>query len=458
MSVSMDASLTAETPRVRKASQKQDMAEIHALKKRDNVTNFYYIGGVYFIMIATAAATIWSYSAVAEAGLAWWWNIPASVIAVFIMGASQHQLGGIVHEGTHYILFENRKMNEAVSDWTAAFPLYTSTYHFRLHHLAHHQFVNDPQRDPNFAQAHDSGHWLDFPLTHIELLVATIKQLNPIRLVTYIIARARYSAMGVDTNPYADAARQGNPWVMRIGVMFAGLMPAVLIPCIVNQAWTLALVAWAGMWAAWMLYYAIIPAEWFPKSKIEPVISHRASAFNRISYMALIYGGLTLTQYLTGAHAWRWFTLLWILPLFTTFPLFMVLREWVQHGNADRGRYTNSRIFKIDPFTRYAVFPWGMDYHLPHHLFVSVPHYKLKKLHEFMLREPEYAEKGVVVENWVKPSKSGLPTLMDVLGPEYSPKIQSEIHVDNASLELADLNDKQAIDRHVEASRQAKTS
>lgn len=453
MSVSLDPAFASDKPARRAKAQRYNVKELQALKARDNRTNFYHIAVVYAVMITTILATYWSFKLVAAEGLHWWWNIPACIVAVCIMGASQHQLGGIIHEGTHYILFENRKLNELVSDWLAAFPIYTSTQAFRLHHLAHHQFVNDPQRDPNFAQAHDSGHWLDFPLTHIELLVATLQQLNPVRLVKYIIARARYSAIGVDSNPYADPVRTGNPWMIRIGVMFAGLAPAAMVVCILNQAWAAAFITLFVMWAATMAYYLIIPDDHFPQSKIEPVISHRATVLNRITFMALLYGALTFTHFATGIHAWRWFLLLWILPLFTTFPLFMVLREWLQHGNADRGRYTNSRIFFVGPLARYAVFPWGMDYHLPHHLFVSVPHYKLKDLHALMLRDPEYAEKGVVVENWMKRGERGLPTLMDVLGPEYSPKSESDVHVDADTLELADVNDKSGVQRHIEASR-----
>ena len=67
----------------------------------------------------------------------------ATLVAIVAIGASQHQFGGVIHEGTHFILFENKKFNELMSDWLAAFPSYTSTFQFRLHHLAHHQFIND---------------------------------------------------------------------------------------------------------------------------------------------------------------------------------------------------------------------------------------------------------------------------------------------------------------------------
>ncbi len=119
-----------------------------------------------------------------------------------------------------------------------------------------------------------------------------------------------------------------------------------------------------------------------------------------MTYLALLYAALSAVQLAGWGPAWAYFGLLWLVPVFTAFPLFMILRQWVQHGNADRGRYTNTRVFLVGPLVRYAVFPWGMDYHLPHHLMASVPHYNLKQLHEIMLRDPEYREKGVVVDGY----------------------------------------------------------
>lgn len=434
--------------------------EVRRLKARDNTTNLAYLARDYLIIAATVTAAILSFSAIEDAGLSWWWNVPVAFFAVLVLGASQHQLGGAIHEGTHYQLFADRNFNELASDWLAAFPIYTSTYAFRLHHLAHHQFVNDPERDPNFDQARDSGHWLDFPIAHIDLLIAIVKMLNPVRLVSYIVARARYSALGVDTNPYADPSRKGTPWAIRVGVLFAVGMPFALIgllalaryggfPSGLMTALALGLLGVSA--AAVSLYYRMLPEEQFPQSRINPVISHQSTAIGRIAFLTLLYGALTITEYVSGAPAWGYYVLLWLLPLFTTFPMFMILREWLQHGNADRGRYTNSRIFLVNPIARYAVFPWGMDYHLPHHLYASVPHYKLKELHEFLLADPEYAEKGLVVEGWSHRKKDGHPTIVDVLGPEYTPQ-GNAAHVDDATLEHADVNDAAAIARHSAAS------
>jgi hypothetical protein len=173
-----------------------------------------------------------------------------------------------------------------------------------------------------------------------------------------------------------------------------------------------------------------------------------------LTYAALLYGAITAAEYASGAPAWGYFFLLWLLPLLTAFPVFMVLREWIQHGNADRGRYTNSRVFLVDPISRYAVFPLGMDYHLPHHLFASVPHYNLKKLHELLQRDPAYLEQCRIVEGWTG-EHDNVPGIVEVLGPRYSQRGE-EIAIDEDALENAEIRDPSVIAAQVEASRKGR--
>lgn len=424
---------------------------IKNLKKRDNHTNFYHIGFVYAVIAATLAVTIWSYHVVAAEGLGWWWNIPMTLLAVAVIGASQHQFGGVIHEGTHFILFENKKLNELASDWLAAFPIYTSTFHFRLHHLAHHQFINDPVRDPDWAQLQDSGHDLDFPITHFEMLRALGKQIWLPNLFRYTLARARYSALGTVNNPYVDRERRGERLPTLAGIIYAISAPAIVIPLVRSGhgAWAFAALGVATALA--IAYFAKLDEDKLPHAHVETVISHRTTNISRVAYMAMLYGTLTAIEVAGWAPAWRYFALLWVVPLFTTFPLFMIMRQWVQHGNADRGRYTNSRVFLVNPFIRYAVFPFGMDYHLPHHIYASVPHYKLHGLHELLLLDPEYREKGVVVEGYFNSPHADAgnrnPTVIEVLGEKYAPTTGEDAYVDTDALEYAKVRNPDAIER-----------
>lgn len=437
--------------------QSRPDTEIRSLKARDNVTNFVYLARLYLIIFATFFSAIWAHNAILRSGITRWWHIPVALAAIAILGASQHQFGGVVHEGTHHLLFANRRLNELISDWFAAFPIYTSTYQFRVHHLAHHQFVNDADRDPDWQQLKESGHWLDFPITHIDFVRVLAKQLWLPNLFRYTLARAKFSALGFNDNPYKDDSRSGSPWPTRIGVLYAVGAPAASIGLLAAGHGEAALAAVIVLWAVVALYYAKLPEKDFPGTRLEPVVSHRATSIGRITFMALVYAALTVVEAAGTGPAWTYYGLYWILPLFTTFPLFMVLRQWVQHGNADRGRYTNTRVFLVNPFIRYAVFPWGMDYHLPHHIMASVPHYRLKALHEMLTaRDPDYAEKGVVVEGYFHPPHDAhhhdRPTVLEALGPGFAPRKREAAWIDNSAIAEVVVKDAEAIEREARQS------
>jgi fatty acid desaturase len=452
---SENADKTDDTASRRTKGNRRGVA-IREHKKPDNHTNFAYIGFVYLVIAAAVAGAIWTYRLVAGGSLSWWWSAGVTLFAVVVVGASQHQFGGVIHEGTHFILFDNKILNELTSDWLAAFPIYTSTFHFRLHHLAHHQFINDPERDPDLAQLYDSGHDLDFPITHVDMLRALLKQIWLPNLFRYTLTRARHSALGTGNNPYVDRERTGERLPTLAGVIYAVGAPAAVIPLIANGHGALAFVVLGVLTAIAIGYYALLDENRLPHAHVDTVISHRTTNISRIAFMAIVYAALTGIEVAGWAPAWTYYGVLWIVPLFTTFPLFMIMRQWVQHGNADRGRYTNSRVFLVNPFIRYAVFPFGMDYHLPHHIYASVPHYKLKGLHDLLLQDPEYREKGIVVEGYFHSPHGEVeernPTVMEVLSEKYAPKPDGEIYIDTDTLEYAKVKNPEAIARENEAS------
>lgn len=444
--------LTRESVRER-GQRAEHVAAIQALKERDNTTNFLHLAVVYVIMAVTIATTIWSFGAVSAAGLGWWWNIPASLLAIIVMGGSQHQLAGAVHEASHFMLFKNRLLNELAGDWLAAFPIYTTSYQYRVQHLAHHQFVNDPVRDPDISQLKESEHWLDFPMPQIEFLREVVLLLLPWRLVRYTITRARYSSVGFEGHAYFDRRRAGSPWPVRLGLLFA---VGVLMVVARLSRWGMPEAVIAVLLSSWVgivAYYLFIPQHAFPATRLEPVISHRMTAISRISYLAFAYGVLA-TLHLAGYGAWNYFMIFWLAPLFTTFPLFMVLRQLFQHGNCDRGRFTNSHDFLVNPLVRYCIFPWGQDFHLSHHLQASIPHFNLRKLHALMLDDPEYVEKGSVLSGFF--SDGGKSGILAALECVRAASAGAWIHVDNATLEYAELSDAEAVRHEAELSQRAR--
>ena len=87
-----------------------------------------------------------------------------TVLAVLLVGAFQHRLAALGHEASHYLLFRNRRLNEWAADWLCMFPIFSTTHRYRLLHMAHHKFVNDPLRDPDHVHLRASGFLLPSPL------------------------------------------------------------------------------------------------------------------------------------------------------------------------------------------------------------------------------------------------------------------------------------------------------
>jgi hypothetical protein len=131
----------------------------------------------------------------------------------------------------------------------------------------------------------------------------------------------------------------------------------------------------------------------------------------------------------------------------------MMLRQVVQHSNSDRGWLTNTRVFLVNWWVRDSILPYGQDIHLPHHMYATVPHYKLRELHEYMMRYPEYRAEAIVVRGAILPRHDGTPSILDVLGPDWA-RNDADVHIDHTVLDGERVEQKEAIEREERASRQ----
>jgi fatty acid desaturase len=420
--------------------------KLQELRHTDNFTNLWYVLRTYLFLVLAIGGTIWFYWLCDANVWGWWWNIPVTLAAIVLVGAGQHQLTGLAHEASHHILFKNRLLNDLASDWLCMFPLFSSTQHYRLQHIAHHQFVNDPDRDPDVSQLQTSGHWLSFPVSPRAFLRTLLAQLWLPNLFRYIRIRAAYNAIPTEKNPYLKKGWKPNKTTVRAGILYMLLLVGTLAALVyLEQPLLLALVP-ATLWAAVLTFYALIPDKMYHQSRVHPVISMRAMTLMRMSYVTLLFWGIAWLSLLVTPLAAVFYLLLWALPIFTSFSFFMILRQLVQHGNGDRGWLTNTRIFFVNRLISYAVFPLGQDYHLPHHVFASVPHYRLRELHEFLLSCAEYREQALEVEGYFLPYERPptKPTVLDVLGPKYHHRAV-EVHIDNDVLESEQVEEKDEI-------------
>jgi fatty acid desaturase len=386
----------------------------------DNTTNWRHLARVHLVILVTFAVALGFFAWTRAQGLALVWNLPVYVVALLVMGASQHQLAGAGHEAVHHTLFRNRWLNELAGDWLCMFPIVSSVHQFRLYHFAHHQHVNDPDRDPDFAMLKASGHWMRFPVGKAEFLGRMLRQILLFDLVRYMLVRLRFNSLG-EYQPGTGPRDQPGKAPARLAL---GLFLAIVAALVVLQGrvspWVVGVVPLAA-WGMTAAVYATVPESWFGGSPVRRVVPARQSYIGQTAFFSFLLAGLAYIQNATGFLALRYYTLLWYVPLVTTFPVFLILRQLVQHGNGDRGWLTNTRVFRMNPLVRYAVFPFGMDYHLPHHMYASVPHYRLAALHEFLLTKPDYADSCQVVDNYFIPRRGHPrnPTVLEVLGPGH---------------------------------------
>ncbi|NBO92531.1 MAG: fatty acid desaturase [Planctomycetia bacterium] len=419
---------------------------LQRLRRTDNLTNWWYLVRTYLfltLMIGGAFSfDLWRQ----EQGITWLASLPVFILAIVCIGAGQHQLSGLAHEGVHHILFQNRLLNEFVSDWFCLFPLFSSTHHYRLQHLAHHQFVNDPDRDPDVSQLKTSGHWLSFPIDRAGFLRSMYRQLLLLPLARFILVRAKYNATGTDKNPYLKKGVKLSKTGVRVGLLYlVSLFASLTWGVVADNAWILSVIP-CVLFVLATGVFLLLPETAFHQSRLHPVISLRKMTLLRITYITILFMSLAWFTHLTGIPAWAYYLLLWVVPIFTSFSFFMILRQWVQHGNGDRGWLTNTRIFYVDSLLNFAVFPMGQDFHLPHHVYATVPHYRLKELHEILLDYSEYREQAVEVHGYFhSPERPKVhPTVIDVLGPDYSGH-HHPIHLDHTVLDDCEVDEKDSI-------------
>ena len=245
------------------------------------------------------------------------------VIVIWI-GARQHALAILMHDGAHYLLFKNRRLNAAVSELFLAWPLFVSTLIYRGGHFAHHRHVNT-EKDPDLRRKQSAATEWQFPTSWGSLVTLLAKD------VFGIHARQLLS-------DFADMWDWSSTPEKRINFYAVGRT----------------------------LYYAFVVS-------------------------VVTYFGL-----------WPTFLLLWVLPMLTWLKMILRIRSIAEHFAIENDHvYTQSRTTLPSLLERVFVAPRNVNFHLEHHLYPSVPFFRLPQLHTALMKDAVFQRKAHITSTYL---------------------------------------------------------
>jgi fatty acid desaturase len=371
---------------------------VNALRGTDNRTNWYYLAREYLFLATVVGLAVAFYHYRAIWGLSWVWDVAVTLVAGILVGVGQSRISALGHEGSHYVLFRHRLLNELASDWLCLFPLWSLTHYYRLQHLAHHLYPNDPERDPEVIQMKASGHHFEFPVSPGRLLWDGV--VKPAvwlpGLLRYTYAAASFAALGTNTGPLG--VRGTSRLVIAVNLLYEGALAGLLVSLVaLGNPWLLGLVP-AGLLAGISALYALLPERCYLRAVVKPTVPLRWLLSLRMAYLTLLFTTLAWLTYLTGMPWGLYYLVLWAAPMVTVLSSIMIVRELTHHGNGGQDRWDNTRVLRVNGLFEFAVFPLNLDYHLTHHLFPQVPHYRLPQLHALLMETEEYRRQAPVAE------------------------------------------------------------
>lgn len=102
-------------------------------------------------LLRSVSAAMLDWLAIAlTSALAIHWGGAAVLLALFVIGNRQRALGNLLHDASHGSFDRQRRRSTLLADLLLCWPLWVSMPVYRADHLAHHRYLGDPTRDPDY--------------------------------------------------------------------------------------------------------------------------------------------------------------------------------------------------------------------------------------------------------------------------------------------------------------------
>lgn len=251
------------------------------------------------------------------------------LLAMAVLASRMQSLGVMMHDGTHYLLYKNRMLNDIVCDLFIAFPLGMSTTLYRKTHYRHHRYTNT-EEDQDLAAQREEREWFEWPKTRWKLFVTILRSLFGANFVRGWILYKHWA-------PWNNFRSPDFPLRSRV-------------------CYVLSMVCVYGFFA-WAL-------------KVDP----RTTILLMAVYML---AGMTVLNLINR------------------------IRATAEHlGTRGDHELNDSRTVLPSLLERFFIAPYGVNYHLEHHLFPSVPGYQLAKLHRELMKDDEFRAQAHITRGY----------------------------------------------------------
>ncbi len=98
---------------------------------------------------------------------------------------------------------------------------------------------------------------------------------------------------------------------------------------------------------------------------------------------------------------WQLLLLYWVVPLLTVFLAVRYLRSVAEHYAVEHETALSEGRTVLAPlWERWLIAPWGLNYHLEHHLYPSVPCFRLHELHKLLMTRDPFPELAHVTHGY----------------------------------------------------------
>jgi len=240
-----------------------------------------------------------------------------------------------MHDTGHYSVFTNKKLNDFSGQWLGGYPIFNNLLAYRDYHFKHHRLTG-LEEDPDLLLTRG------YPTSRISMFRKFFRDFTGITGVKALLGLT----------------------IMNLGFIEYNMGGKIVK---------------------------------VPKEK-------RSFSYHLKCFRANLWGAI-IVNFIIFSTLWiflsPWLYLLWIGAYLTTFQFCIRVRSLAEHSVVEDSTdpYLNTRTTKANWLEKMLFAPYNVNFHVEHHMLMSIPSYQLPKMHKILVEKGFY-NKGVLAKGY----------------------------------------------------------